>query len=288
MPLLDNVDKSLAQSRIPQSMLEQLRQVDSFKSHDFQLDGVDAVNEDGTHMQTPESVRPNFEWRKYGAPGIGLQWRQVPVDDSFEFDDRKLDSETLAKQKRMTERAYHAYLQGGGGYMGDRSLERAFKVSDREKDRRIKAVQKSRAVQGELRERMDAAKVFAPKLHMCPLPSICAVDPCLTARSAGVWMQILQARIRSTLLRPMYPWLYIARLALYREPTMSSKKPSRPSEFSLGLTGLPVVYVFPRSEIACQRQPLALSLHEWKMTDDSDLSMWQKCLICRGARAGRV
>jgi hypothetical protein len=169
--LLDNVDKSLGQLRIPPSVLRELREVDEFKPHDFELDGVDAVNEDGTHMQTPECVRPNFEWRKYGAPCIGLQWRQVPVDDSYEFNNRKLDNETLAKQKRMTERAYHAYLQGGGGYMGDRSLEQAFKVSDREKDRRIKAVQKKKqeAVQGELRERMDAAKVCAAFCDVLPV-----------------------------------------------------------------------------------------------------------------------
>jgi len=157
--LFDHVDKSLSQLRIPPSMMAELRQVGSFKPHDFQLDGVDAVNEDGTHTETPETMQPSFEWRKYGAPSIGLQWQQVPVDNTVEVHDRKLDQETLAKQKRMTERAYQAYLQGGGGFMGDKTLERAFIVSDTEKDRRTKALQQSRAVHGELRERIDAAKV---------------------------------------------------------------------------------------------------------------------------------
>ena len=157
--LFDHVDKSLGQLRIPPALLRELREVDEFKPHDFQLDGVDAVNEDGTHTETPETVKPSFEWRKYGAPGIGLQWRQVPFDDSVEVHDRKLDAETLAMQKRMTERAYQAYLNGGGGFMGDRTLERAFIVPDREKDRRTKKLQQSRAVHGELRERLDAAKV---------------------------------------------------------------------------------------------------------------------------------
>jgi hypothetical protein len=57
-----------------------------------------------------------------------------------EVHDRKLDTETLAMQKRMTERASQAYLNGGGGFMGDRTLEKAFIVPDREKDRRLKKV----------------------------------------------------------------------------------------------------------------------------------------------------
>jgi hypothetical protein len=169
--LFDHVDKSLAQLRIPPSLLRQLREVDGFKSHDFQLDGVDAVDEDGTHKETPETVRPNFEWRKYGAPGIGLQWRQVPVDDTVGVYNRHLDDETMAKQKRMSERAFHAYLHGGGGFMGDRTLEKVFMVPDRERDRRMKELQKSREITGELRERMDAAKVI--RYNAPPFPIAC-------------------------------------------------------------------------------------------------------------------
>lgn len=96
--------------------------------------------------------------------------------------------------------------------MGDKTLEREFIVSDKQKDRTTKALQKSRALHGEPLERMDAAKA-------------------------------LQARIRSMLLRPMYPWLYVARLAQYREPTMNSKKASRNTNSSLGMavTGLPLL-----------------------------------------------
>ena len=178
--LFDHVDKSLGQMRIPPAMLQQLREVGEFKPHDFQLDGVDAVNEDGTHTETPETVRPSFEWRKYGAPGIGLQWRQVPLNDSVEVYDRKLDNETLAKQKRMTERAYQAYLNGGGGFMGDNTLKEAFIVSDREKDRRVKQLNQSRAVHGELRKRLDATKVHAciHTLHLAHalVPYSCSYD----------------------------------------------------------------------------------------------------------------
>ena len=175
--LFDHVDKSLGQLRIPPSMLQQLREVGEFKPHDFQLDGVDAVIEDGTHTQTPQTIKPTFEWRKYGAPGIGLQWRQVPFDDSVEVHDRKLDIETLAMQKRMTERAYQADLNGGGGFMGDRTLEKAFIVPDREKDRRLKKLQASRAVHGELRERLDAVKVSLLPASLRPVVVSCLSLP---------------------------------------------------------------------------------------------------------------
>jgi hypothetical protein len=174
--------------KIPSSLLRQLRGVDEFKPHDFQLDGVDAINEDGTHTQTPELVRPNFEWRKYGTPSIGLQWRQVPVDDTVEFNNRTLDAETLAKQRRMTERAFQAYQQGGGGYMGDRILERQFIISDQEKDRRTKAQQRARAVHGELRERIDAAKVearnFLHATHQQRVSISCLASPPISCACA--------------------------------------------------------------------------------------------------------
>jgi len=38
------------------------------------------------------------------------------------------------------------------------------------------------------------------------------------------------------LLRPMYPWLYVARLAQYREPTINNKKGSRNTDSSLRMT----------------------------------------------------
>ena len=162
--LFDVHDRSLTQLRIPPALLRQLREVDEFKPLDFQLDGVECVNEDGTHSETPQTVRPGFEWQKYGTPATGLQWRQVPVDDTVEVSER-LDPQTMAMQKRMSERAFHAYRHGGGGYMGDRMLEESFIVPDKEKDRRIKALQKSREVHGELRDRIDAAKVSCAHLH---------------------------------------------------------------------------------------------------------------------------
>ena len=75
----------------------------------------------------------------------GLDYRLILLTKAVttalvEVHDRKLDTETLAMQKRMTERAYQAYLNGGGGFMGDRTLEKAFIVPDREKDRRLKKV----------------------------------------------------------------------------------------------------------------------------------------------------
>jgi hypothetical protein len=80
-------------------------------------------------------------------------------------------------QKRMTERAYQAYLNGGGGFMGDRTLEKAFIVPDREKDRRLKKLQASRAVHGELRERLDAVKVSLLPASLRPVVVSCLSLP---------------------------------------------------------------------------------------------------------------
>jgi len=80
-------------------------------------------------------------------------------------------------QKRMTERAYQVYLNGGGGFMGDRTLEKAFIVPDREKDRRLKKLQASRAVHGELRERLDAVKVSPLPASMRPVIVTCLLAP---------------------------------------------------------------------------------------------------------------
>lgn len=110
LPPLDGsvVDRSLAQHRIPEGLLSELRNINTFASHDFQVEGVYAVFEDGHHSAEPIAVRPMFEWRKYGTPLLGLRWRRIPVDDTDEYD-AKLDPMLLAKQTRMTQRAHEAF-----------------------------------------------------------------------------------------------------------------------------------------------------------------------------------
>lgn len=93
---------------IPRNLVRQFGEAGDFTSLDFQLDGVFAVTEEGSHSLAPVPVRPGFEWRMYGTPSIGVCWRQVPVDPSQIFEG-KLDSPVLAMQERMTRRAYDAY-----------------------------------------------------------------------------------------------------------------------------------------------------------------------------------
>ena len=212
-PLFDHVDRCLTQMHIPLDTLKELKEMGSFRAHDFQLDGVEAVNEDGTHTETPELARPTFEWRKYGAPGIGLQWRQVPVDPSVDLHNRALAPETMAMQKRMTERAYQAYLQGGGGFMGDRTLQKQFIISDREKNRRRKEDLK------------PACKICGSEKKPC--------KACRSEKERSKAAKSLQARIRTSLMRPMYPWLYIARMAQYKDSSMATKKTTKVNDSRL-------------------------------------------------------
>ena len=92
-------DRSLAQMRIPKSLLDEIAAAGTFESSDFELDGVSTVDEDGTHSKTPEPVRKGYEFRQYGTASIGLKWRKVPVSENEEVSP-KLDPKLLEKQLR--------------------------------------------------------------------------------------------------------------------------------------------------------------------------------------------
>jgi hypothetical protein len=73
------------------------------ESTDFELEGVVAVGEDGTHSKTPEPVKKGYELGQFG-----IHWykvAKVPVPENGEVR-TELDPKMLETQLRMTKCAY--------------------------------------------------------------------------------------------------------------------------------------------------------------------------------------
>mmetsp|Transcript_10716 Transcript_10716/g.35891 ORF Transcript_10716/g.35891 Transcript_10716/m.35891 type:complete len:549 (+) Transcript_10716:310-1956(+) len=185
-----HVDKTLGQAKIPEDLLWRIRSVDTFTSYDFQLDGVKAVMEDGSHAENPEPEQPTFEWRRFATPSVGLRWKKVPLLDPSEAYYHELDPDTVNMQKRLTMRAFKAY--GGSEFL----QEEEFLVSD----------SKKQSIQTTAAERTRVPREFSEKVEA---------------------VKEIQALVRRFFLLQLYPWYYMARLSLYAPVASTHKRMSR-------------------------------------------------------------
>jgi hypothetical protein len=179
---------------LPRSLLNVAREMGDFTSTDFQVDGVFAVTDEGSHSLQPVPVRPGFEWRLYGTPGIGLKWRQVPVDATQAFDG-KLDPQMLKMQERLTRRAYDAY---GKDVEHVEVLSRDEFLLD-ERDMSMEQTRKLRGGDPDVEPIQDSVKY-------------------------------LQGVLRRSLITPLFPWLHISRLACMEPPQPFHKKQKEKSK----------------------------------------------------------